>query len=50
MAKPAVPSDETVFDIQAQLNAAAAAQTTPPRRTTTQPILLTKRTPEGKKD
>jgi len=50
MAKPAVPSDATVFDIQAQLNAAAAAQTTPPRRTTTQPILLTKRTPEGKKD
>ena len=50
MAKAAVPADATVIDVQAQLNAAAAAQVTAPKRTTTQPILLTKRSPEGKKD
>jgi sec-independent protein translocase protein TatB len=50
MAKPAAPSDATVFDLHAQLNAVAAAQPTPHKRTTTQPIVLTKRPPEGKKD
>ena len=50
MAKPVVPADATVIDVQAQLNASAAAQAMAPKRTTTQPILLTKRPQEGKKD
>ena len=54
-AKPAVSADETVIDVQAQLNAAAAAQATLANRATsaprkTQPIPLQKRPPEGKKD
>jgi len=48
MAKPAVPADATVIDVNAQLK--AAAQAAPAKRTTTQPILLTKRPNEGKKD
>ena len=54
-AKPAVPADATVIDLQAQLNAATAAQATIAGRPTLdpqrpQPVLLHKRTPEGKKD
>jgi sec-independent protein translocase protein TatB len=50
LAKPGVPADATVIDVQAQLNAAAAEQATAPKRTTTQPILLSKRPQQGKKD
>lgn len=50
MAKPDVPAEATVIDVHAHLKAAAAAQATPVKRTTTQPIVLTKRPPEGKKD
>jgi hypothetical protein len=54
-ANPAVPSDATVIDVQAQLNAAAAAQATVTPRPTfasqrTQPIQPRKRPPEGKKE
>jgi hypothetical protein len=47
MAKPAVPPDATVFDLQAQLNAAAAAQSanagsTPPDHADRNRLLLTR--------
>ncbi len=53
-ARPAVTSDATVVDLQAQLDAAAAAQATlagkpSPASPRAKPVLLQKRTPESKK-